>query len=661
MAITPKVPDEEWRWRLRRRERRPKDPWGAACAAFAALAVAGCGVQPEGAPPPEVTTTPELANLSAEAFDDARLRTWRLTFAPADWQTLRQTALEEKYVVAQLAIDDEEVGPVGVRYKGSQGTLGACFDPSTGQQLCPKVSMKVKFDHLDKKKRWKGLKRLNLHALNRDPSLLHERLAYQLFRQMGVPAPRSVHGTVVVNGEELGVYAVTEEIDGRFTADRWPKDGDGNLYKELWPVTAAPERLSAALRTNRDGQRGHEAFLTFVRELSSASAESAGKVLDRWAGLDHLFRYLAVDQLIANWDGVTAFYCDPSGLECGNHNFYFYEGEGRLWLIPWDLDFTFFRPVGAQSSHGLERVPAWNRAPGDCAQRYPAWTSATVAAPGCDPLFRALGEAGHARYADAMRALLDGPFRLDQVHADLDRWAAQLAPAVETDTAISLPFWRQQLARFRDDLEILRLRAELLEAGQEPATAGLRAQGVNDFETVDAYGAASATLVETSPDSALRARLHSARPLAGSADLRAEFELRDDGKNKAWAEVHLLMSTPVAALAHEGQLRLRLASNVEREVRIELGSPAYGSGTAGRFGWRVRVPPGGGEFALWLADLQAPSWAPLPEGLLEVVLAQVSALVFSPVPVGRGPSGLLPAGTADLGWLQVDDVEFLTP
>ena len=56
------------------------------------------------------------------------------------------------------------------------------------------------------------------------------------FREMGVPAPRSVHARLIINGQFNGIYALTEQIDGRFTRENFD-DGTGNLYKEIWPIT----------------------------------------------------------------------------------------------------------------------------------------------------------------------------------------------------------------------------------------------------------------------------------------------------------------------------------------------------------------------------------------------------------------------------------------
>jgi hypothetical protein len=52
---------------------------------------------------------------------------------------------------------------------------------------------------------------------------------------MDVPAPRSVHARLIINGVYYDVYALTEQIDEKFIAYNY-KDTVGNLYKEIWPI-----------------------------------------------------------------------------------------------------------------------------------------------------------------------------------------------------------------------------------------------------------------------------------------------------------------------------------------------------------------------------------------------------------------------------------------
>src|SRR5262249_43460618 len=75
-----------------------------------------------------------------------------------------------------------------------------------------------------------GLTSVHLHAMPMDPAKGREVLAYSLFRAAGVPAPRTAFAevTLTVPGKyqkaHLGLYAVVENVDKGFLADRFGTD-----------------------------------------------------------------------------------------------------------------------------------------------------------------------------------------------------------------------------------------------------------------------------------------------------------------------------------------------------------------------------------------------------------------------------------------------------
>jgi hypothetical protein len=142
---------------------------------------------------------------------------------------------------------------------------------------------------------------------------------------------------------------------------------------------------------------------------------------------------MAVDDAVVSYDGVTYFYTDGAGSH--NHNYYFYEhSPSSFTLVPWDVESTFWiNPAHA--------APHWTVIPEDCSRTYPYWEGLATA-PGCDRVFRALSS--HAPFRDRWRAaarqLLDGPFALDAMLANVDRHAAFIgdeARAQETPTMYS--------------------------------------------------------------------------------------------------------------------------------------------------------------------------------------------------------------------------------
>lgn len=377
-----------------------------------------------------------LGNESAFVFDERVIRTYELTLAPEDWTFLNENAVLEQYVPGELAFEGQRFDQVAVRYKGSYGSLFTCVD-GQGQITCDKLSLKLKFSEYDPERRFYGMKRLNLHAMTSDDSKMHDAIGYQLFRQYGVHAPRTAYARVVVNGELLGLYAVVEQIDGRFTRSRYPDGGEGNLYKEVWPLYDYPQPYRNALKTNEDENPNVDKMIRFAQALENADETAVESVLASWTDVDMLMRYMAVARLIDHWDGIVAWYCVDT--PCTNHNFYWYEStsEDRFWLIPWDLDNTFDEPSPIRTRYGM---PDWDEVDAPC-NPIPIFWGMGGLPPACDKLIRSMATVLWERYVAASRRLLDEHFRPEDMQARIDELQALLQDAVIEDPDLTLPAW----------------------------------------------------------------------------------------------------------------------------------------------------------------------------------------------------------------------------
>lgn len=270
------------------------------------------------------TTTTAGRNLSALTADDSgyifdqeRLHTFELTLSDEALAQIDRNPSAEEWVLGSLTFEGETFDRVGIRYKGSIGAWVGCLsdpdwtDPS-GHKVCTKLSMKVKVNWDDSNREFHGLRRLQFHNMNLDPSQMHERLGYWLFREMGVPAPRSVHARLIVNGTYTGVFALTEQIDGRFTRHNFD-DGTGNLYKEVWPLHAGYVTgdlyFVEALKTNEDENPSIEIIKNFGSEVKAAGPDGAAEVVDRWMDVDEVLAWAVVDRTIRNDDGPFHWYC----------------------------------------------------------------------------------------------------------------------------------------------------------------------------------------------------------------------------------------------------------------------------------------------------------------------------------------------------------------
>ena len=97
-----------------------------------------------------------------------------------------------------------------MRYKGNGTFL------SSRESL--KRSLKLDLNQFVKGQKLAGMSQLNLHNSVRDPSGMNEAIAYRLFRDGGVPAPRTAYAKVYVtvpgkhDRHYFGLYNLVEDV-----------------------------------------------------------------------------------------------------------------------------------------------------------------------------------------------------------------------------------------------------------------------------------------------------------------------------------------------------------------------------------------------------------------------------------------------------------------
>jgi spore coat protein H len=418
--------------------------------ATAASLVAGCMPdQSVGGPRPGVR------DPQAFLFDESQVRTYELVLPDSEWDRINEDPREKLYAPATLHFEGEVVEQVGIRYKGNVGSLITCFD-FFGNQTCPKLSMKLKFSEYDRDQRFHGVKRLNFHSMIRDPSHMRDALSYKLFRDNGVPAPRTAFANLIVNGEHLGLFVVVEQIDGRFSRVRFPDGGQGNIYKEVWPTHDDPQIYRDALKSNRRDDEGNlvqdevdvSRMVRFAEALAEATDETFESVIDAWTDSDALMRYNAVARAIDHWDDIVGWYCIP-GQPCFNHNYFWYEStvEDRLWLVAWDTDHTFMEPSPIRTQYGM---PDWHETVEDCSP-ITIFFGIGGMPPSCDDFIRRMATVTWDRYVDATRDLLDQDFRVDALNARIDALEALLESHVSADASgPGLEAWREAVSELRE-------------------------------------------------------------------------------------------------------------------------------------------------------------------------------------------------------------------
>lgn len=410
-----------------------------------------------------------LNENSEYIFDQSKLPTFELNLPVSSLIKINRNPAAEEYVEGSLTFEGETVSPVGIRYKGSIGAFVGCVSGTnwtnpSGEKTCSKLSMKVKINWEGREEQFYGLKKLQFHSQNNDDSQMRERLGYWLFREMGVPAPRSIHARLLINGEFAGLYALTEQIDGRFTRFNFD-DGKGNLYKEVWPLTSGGSPTSTisyvdALRTNEDDNPSVTLIESFGQEISQAEDENQLRAkVEKWMDIDKIISYAVVDRTIRNDDGAFHWYC--GGNSCSNHNFYWYEETDRekLHLIPWDLD-NAFENIISNANPVTPIADDWGEISNNCRPFSSGAFGITQKSAACDRLTYAW-TLYEEEFAARLQDFKEGPFASGIVEENLTTWSSQIRDATTEATqahgdAISISEWEKAIENLVTSLNFAR-------------------------------------------------------------------------------------------------------------------------------------------------------------------------------------------------------------
>jgi len=262
---------------------------------------------------------------------------------PTDVHKGGSFGLEFPFVHADFIAEGMTYKDVGLRYKGGGSYV------MSGNRL--KRNFKVELDHYNPDLRFHAQKKLNLNAGVMDPTGAREALAFAVYREAGVPAPRTAFAEVTLtvpgkyDNELVGLYTLIEQVDKAFLADRF-KNGKGLLMKpEVRPspdMMRGPlghrgddwEPYKAALQPKRDAAKEEQRrVIEFTRLISLADDTKFRKEIADYLDMDPFLRFLAVTALLANMDSFFV----------GGHNAYVYlNPETKKFIfIPWDLDLAF--------------------------------------------------------------------------------------------------------------------------------------------------------------------------------------------------------------------------------------------------------------------------------------------------------------------------------
>ncbi len=264
-------------------------------------------------------------------FDRERVHTVDLRVE--DWEGFLADAPKEEYIVCDVVIDGESFEKVGLRAKGNNSRR------LTEKYGLDRYSLKIEFDRFGTGT-YHGLDKLCLDASFQDNSYLKTDIVFDMMRYMDVPTPLCSWAYVTVNGTDWGLFLAIEEPEAAF-ARRNFGPGHGQLYKPDY-MSLNDENADVHLRYTDDDPASYENIFRKAkfdvgdadkaRLIEALRILSTGENLSSAIDIEEVLRYFTVQVFCVNLDS----YLGKTG-----HNYFLYEEDGILQILPWDYNLAF--------------------------------------------------------------------------------------------------------------------------------------------------------------------------------------------------------------------------------------------------------------------------------------------------------------------------------
>lgn len=266
-------------------------------------------------------------------FDDSYVHQIDIQIDERDWEDLLENAMAEEYHRANILVDGELFKDIGIRTKGNNSLR---LTERYGHQ---RFSLKIEMDQYGFN-HYYGLDKFSLDSSFQDNSYLKSYLAYDMMDFMGVPSPLTSYVWVTVNGEDWGLFLAVEEPEEAFARRNFGRD-HGQLYKPGYR-SLEDENADVALRYTDDDFDSYDGIFRNAkfnptdadkrRLIEAIKILSTGENLETAVDVDTVLRYFVAQVFVVNIDS----YLGPTG-----HNYFLYEKDGIMTMLPWDYNLAF--------------------------------------------------------------------------------------------------------------------------------------------------------------------------------------------------------------------------------------------------------------------------------------------------------------------------------
>ena len=305
------------------------------------------------------------------------------------WQEMLDNAINEQYIMADVIVNGTKFQSVGVRPKGNSSLTQVANSDSD------RYSFRFQFDEYIKGQTCFGLESFVVNNMIGDYTYMKEYVSYDLMKEAGVDAPHFGFANIKVNNENWGLYLAVElynesyeqrvfnDISGMLynvksmdiggnMGDNQPNRQNNNMptMPSIPSEIELPESIDGEDR-NVEGRNMEDRFSGIGRGMGRSSGggsleytddnvESYSSIFNNVVGkgtekdyervikalknlsqandledyfdIDQILRYLAAHTIVVNLDSYNSSMAQ---------NYYIYENDGRITILPWDYNLAW--------------------------------------------------------------------------------------------------------------------------------------------------------------------------------------------------------------------------------------------------------------------------------------------------------------------------------
>ncbi|KAI9284301.1 coth protein-domain-containing protein [Umbelopsis sp. AD052] len=206
-----------------------------------------------------------------------------------------------------------------------------------------------------------GLRKFKLRAEATEPTMIREKLYYDMLDALGLPSPSTSYVRLFINNDQIGLFLLVDEISNPWLKSDFnggKKYDNGILYKmdgggdrvgaNLAYVGTSESKYSdfyAVEEESGSGEKSLKRLIDFTKWIKEKGLTASTAEWDAQIDTDGFLKHMALEFLNAAWDNYW--------VSASNYYIYHDPKKNQLQWISYDLDYTIGNGIEKTQKHLL--------------------------------------------------------------------------------------------------------------------------------------------------------------------------------------------------------------------------------------------------------------------------------------------------------------------